>query len=155
MDRSQFIVLFDSGINNRLKFRIINDFNYSIGLRLKLTTFSSSQLACFHKLIVKWVDQVLDIFWLKISPNAPPNAAAAADFIFAPPTPSFWVGAPPPPTLNLRRAAADQMMPAQCSRCGSSWSDTHYHSLQPQVTGPPLRLRNMVWILTGCEGTQK
>jgi len=49
---------------------------------------------------------------------APPNAAAA-DFIDAPPASTFRAGAPPPPpppqTLNLRRAAADQMMPAQGS----------------------------------------
>jgi len=50
--------------------------------------------------------------------------AAAADFIFAPPTPTFRVDAlpqppPPPPTLNLRRAAADQMMPAQDSSMSS------------------------------------
>jgi len=56
MDGSQFIVLFDSGMNNKdyrdsyiVCLKIINDFNYSIGLRLKLITFSSIQLACFHK----------------------------------------------------------------------------------------------------------
>jgi len=78
--------------------------------------FSPIQFACFYKLIVKWVDQVIDIVWLKTSPHALPNAA---DFIFAPPTPTFRVGAPLPPTLNLWRATADQMMPTQGSKCSA------------------------------------
>jgi len=52
--------------------------------------------------------------------------AAAADFVFAPPT--FRVSAPPPPTLNLRRAAADQMMPTQGSNsnCVAASDGCHY-----------------------------
>jgi hypothetical protein len=45
--------------------------------------------------------------------QAPLNAAVAADFICVPPT--SLVGAPPPTTLNTRRAAAHQLMSAQGS----------------------------------------